>query len=212
MNILSISDKIIPFIYSPNIKIMFNHIDLVIACGDLPYYYQEYIISSLNVPLYFVRGNHDPEFEIGEHRSCTQPLGGVDLHKKTIQYKDLLIAGVEGSIRYKNEGKFLYTQSQMWTHVSTLIPSLILNFLRYGRFLDIFVSHAPPWKIHDKPDRPHQGVKAFRWLLKVFQPRYHFHGHIHVYRPDTKIKTNFGKTEVINTYGHLETEILGIEE
>lgn len=206
MNILSISDKIVPLIYSPGIKNKFNHVDLVIACGDLPYYYQEFIISSLDVPLFFVRGNHDPELEIGENRSCSHPLGGFDLHKKAVQYKGLLIAGIEGSIRYKNEGKFLYTQSQMWTHVSSLIPMLLLNYVRYGRFLDIFATHAPPWKIHDKPDRPHHGVKAFRWLLKVFQPQYHFHGHIHVYRPDSIINTKFGKTEVLNTYGYLETE------
>lgn len=206
MNILSISDKIDPIVYSPGIKTKFNQIDLVIACGDLPYYYQEFIISSLNVPLYFVRGNHDPELEIGDHRSCSYPLGGVDLHQKGIQHNGILIAGIEGSIRYKKEGKFQYTQSQMWTHTFALIPRLMLNLLQYGRFLDIFVSHAPPWGIHDRPDRPHQGVKAFRWLLSVFQPQYHFHGHIHVYRSDTIIKTKFGKTKVINTYGYLVTE------
>lgn len=205
MNILTISDKIVPFIYSPKITLKFKNIDFVIACGDLPYYYQEFIISSLNVPLYFVRGNHDPETEFGEHRSCSHPLGGIDLHRRVFQQEKLLIAGIEGSIRYKKEGKFQYTQSQMWNHVGSLIPRLVYNQVRYGRFLDIFVTHAPPWKIHDKPDRPHQGVKAFRWFIKVFQPKYHFHGHIHVYRPDAVITTQFGKTKVINTYGYLET-------
>ena len=96
----------------------------------------------------------------------------------------------------------------MWTQTFALIPRLILNLVQYGRFLDIFVTHAPPWGIHDKPDRPHQGVKAFRWLLSVFQPQYHFHGHIHVYRSDAIIKSKFGKTEVINTYGYLVTEFV----
>jgi hypothetical protein len=83
----------------------------------------------------------------------------------------------------------------------------MLNRAIQGRFLDVFVSHAPPWGIHDQPDLPHQGVKAFLWLLRVFRPAYHFHGHIHIYRSDTVTKTRFLDTQVINTYGFLETTI-----
>ena len=58
MKILSISDVEINFIYSPTIQERFKSVDLVISCGDLPYYYLEYIISMLNKPLYYVAGNH----------------------------------------------------------------------------------------------------------------------------------------------------------
>jgi uncharacterized protein len=92
----------------------------------------------------------------------------------------------------------------MWTMVLSLVPGLILNRLRYGRYLDVFITHAPPWGVHDQEDLPHQGIKAFRWLIKNFQPAYHFHGHIHVYRPDTVTQTRLGRTMVINTYGHRE--------
>jgi predicted phosphodiesterase len=64
MRILSVSDTEIGFIYSPMIVEKFQSIDLVISCGDLPYYYLEYIISMLNVPLYYVRGNHASRVEI----------------------------------------------------------------------------------------------------------------------------------------------------
>ena len=207
VKILSISDKIVSFIYSPQVKAKFGHVNFVVACGDLPYYYQEYIVSSLDVPLYFVRGNHDPEVEVGEKRSCSQPLGATDLHRRLVKHNGVLLAGVEGSIRYKKLGKFQYTQSQMWAHTLQLIPGLLLNRMKYGRFLDIFVSHAPPWKIHDGDDLPHHGVKAFRWFIQVFRPKYHFHGHMHVYRPDTITQTTFEDTLVINTFGHLETEL-----
>jgi Icc-related predicted phosphoesterase len=83
---------------------------------------------------------------------------------------------------------------------------LLLNRIKYNRYLDIFITHAPPWKIHDADDLPHQGIKAFRWFIETFQPRYHFHGHIHIYRPDTIRKTILGRTEILNTYGYLETE------
>jgi len=84
---------------------------------------------------------------------------------------------------------------------------LLFNRARYGGFLDLFVTHAPPWGIHDQNDRAHRGIKAFRWLLNVFEPRYHFHGHIHVYRPETITDTKFNRTRVLNTYGSLETEL-----
>jgi len=44
-------------------------------------------------------------------------------------------------------------------------------------------------------------------MLRVFKPRYHFHGHIHVYRSDTITETEFMDTLVINTYGSRETEL-----
>jgi len=207
VKILSISDKIVSFIYSPLVKSKFGHVKFVLACGDLPYYYQEFIVSSLDAPLFFVRGNHDPEIEVGEKRSCSQPLGATDLHRNLVRHEGVLLSGVEGSIRYKKLGKFQYTQSQMWSHIFRLIPGLLLNRVLYGRYLDVFVTHAPPWGIHDKDDLPHHGVKAFRWFIKVFRPKYHFHGHIHIYRPDTITQTQFEHTQVINTFGYLETEI-----
>lgn len=206
MNILSISDKKVPNLYSPQVKDRFGHVDFVIACGDLPYYYLEFIISSLNKPLFFVRGNHDPEIEYGEKISYSHPRGGIDLHQRVICSENILLAGIEGSIRYKERGLYQYTQSQMWLKTIRLLPRLFFNRLFYGRFLDIFVTHSPPWKIHDQDDLPHQGIKAFRWFIRTMGPKYHFHGHTHVYRPDTVIVTKFHHTKVINTYGYRETE------
>jgi Icc-related predicted phosphoesterase len=90
----------------------------------------------------------------------------------------------------------------MWSHIVRLTPGLLWNKIRHGRFLDVFVSHAPPRGIHDQIDLPHQGIDAFRWLLRTFKPAYHFHGHIHVYRPDDVTETVFEQTRVINTYGY----------
>jgi len=207
VKILSISDTVVPALYSPLICEKFPDADCVIACGDLPYYYQEYIISSLNVPLFFVHGNHDPEVEYSDHGECTYPHGGTNLHRRVIRWNGLLIAGVQGSIRYSNSSKFQHTQLQMWGYVISLVPGLLWNRLAYGRFLDIFVSHAPPWGIHDGPDYPHIGIKAFRWLLSIFRPQIHLHGHIHIYRPDMIIETDFGSTQVLNTYGYQVTEL-----
>jgi Icc-related predicted phosphoesterase len=207
VKILAVSDVELGFIYSPHLQERFKHIDLAIGCGDLPYYYLEYIISSLDIPLYFVRGNHAAKVEVGVHGDRTSPWGAIDLHRRVIRDPSgLLLAGIEGSLRY-NYGSHQYSQVEMWNMVFGLVPALYLNKMRFGRYLDIFVSHAPPWKIHDKEDLPHRGIKAFNWLIKVFQPAFSLHGHVHVYRSDTITETSVGATKVINTYGYRELSL-----
>lgn len=210
MKLLTVSDKELPQIYNSEIKSRFGDIDLVFGCGDLSYYYLEFIISMLDIPLYFVRGNHANQVEIGCAGTRRAPWGAVDLHRRVIQdpKTGLLIAGIEGSLRY-NRGKYQYSQGQMWWMVLRLVPKLLWNRILFGRCLDIFVSHAPPWGIHDQDDPAHQGVKAFTWLIKTFQPALHLHGHIHVYTPSTVTETRIGKTLVLNTYGYRKLTIPG---
>ena len=203
MNILSLSDKIVPFIYGPQIKRRFAEADLILGCGDLAYYYLEYAISSLDVPLFFVRGNHDKIVEYSQEAQRTAPHGGIDLHRRLVNHKGLLLAGVEGSLRYR-PGPYQYSQIEMWEHVLSLAPGLLFNRIRHGRFLDIFITHAPPEGVHDKTDLPHQGIRAFRWFIQVFQPAFFVHGHVHVYRPDELTETHMGRTQVVNTYGFRE--------
>jgi Icc-related predicted phosphoesterase len=206
MKALVVSDVVAPLIYSPQIRNRFSHIGMVFSCGDLPYYYQEYIVSLLDVPLYFVRGNHDKEVEFGSGTTRSAPGGGIDLHRRVINDHGLLMAGVEGSLRYR-EGPYQYSQFQMWRHVASLIPRLIKNKLLYGRYLDVFVTHAPPVGIHDQDDLTHRGIEAFRWLIKVFQPAVHLHGHIHVIMPNTITVTHVDQTTVINGYGFRESDL-----
>jgi Icc-related predicted phosphoesterase len=207
--VLSLSDKIIDSIYSSQVKERFPGVDLILGCGDLSYYYLEYVVSMLNVPLYYVRGNHSNLIEHSKTGLRTRPQGGTDLHRRVINFNGLIMAGVEGSLRYRR-GPFQYTQYEMWKHVLWITPVLIKNRIIYGRYLDVFISHASPWGIHDKPDLPHQGIKAFRWFIETFQPRYHFHGHVHVYRQDTQTVTQHLATTVINTYGYKETQVEGL--
>ncbi len=206
MKILAVSDIVLDLLYSPMIRERFPDVDMVLGCGDLPYYYLEYILTALDVPLYFVRGNHANVVEYSSTGEKTHPHGGVDLHRRAVLANGLLLAGVEGSVRYK-EGPFQYSQGEMWQNVFSLVPKLMVNRMRFGRYLDVFVTHASPWGIHDQPDRPHQGIKAFNWLLQTFKPAYHFHGHIHVYHSYVKTETLYDETRVINAYGYRELEI-----
>ena len=206
MKILAVSDVVVDRIYSPQIRPLFGDVEMALGCGDLPYYYMEYIISTLDVPVFYVRGNHSEVVEYGESGPRSDPLGAVDLHCRAVNHQGLLMAGVEGSVRYR-EGLFQYTQAEMWLNVFRLVPALLSNRLLYGRYLDVFVTHASPWSIHDQEDLPHHGVKAFLWLLKVFRPAYHLHGHIHVYHPGTVTQTWYQRTQVINVFSHRVLDI-----
>ncbi len=207
MKILAVSDVVLSLLYNAHVVQRFPDVDVLIGCGDLPYYYLEYLISTLNRPLYYVRGNHASRVEYGVSGERVAPLGGVDLHRRCVRTESgLLLAGVEGSLVY-NYGPYQYSQATMWWYVLSLVPALLWNKLRRGRFLDVFVTHAPPWRIHDQDDLPHQGIKAFQWFDRVFQPAYHLHGHIHVYQSDTITLTRLGHTQIVNTFGYRELQL-----
>lgn len=204
MKILAVSDVELGYIYNPQIAQRFKNVDVVISCGDLPHYYLEYIVSTLDKPLYYVFGNHSNQLEGGSGGDRTAPWGAVNIHRRTVRDQTgLLLAGLEGSLRYNN-GPCQYTQSEYWQMAYLLALKLMLNRLRFGRYLDILVTHAPPYGIHDMDDLPHRGIRAFNWLIKVFQPAFHLHGHIHIYRNDLAWYTQAAETTVINAYGYRE--------
>ena len=199
VRILAISDEVDDRLYNPGVVDRFGSADLVLGCGDLPDYYLDYLASMLNAPLYGVRGNHDAPPNADHRRAC----GMVELHARVVEEGGLLIGGLDGSLRY-NRGPYQYTEGQMRQQVARMVPRLLANRLRHGRFLDILVTHAPPRGIHDQPDRCHQGFAVFRWFLRTFRPRYHLHGHIHVYDNRTPTSTRYHDTLVLNAYRYRE--------
>jgi Icc-related predicted phosphoesterase len=205
MRALVICDKVEPILYSAAIKQHVGPVELIISCGDLPHYYLDFITSTLGKPTYFVYGNHgrEVEYQVGkgdQWQSVTEPSGADDLHGRTVKVDGLLMAGLEGSMRYNDSPRFQYTDFEMWRIVYGLAPKLFMNRFRYGRYLDVLVTHSPPYGIHDQPDLPHNGFRSFLWLMRWARPRYLLHGHIHIYRRDVVTQTRYHETDVINTY------------
>ena len=99
------------------------------------------------------------------------------------------------------------SEAGMRRQIARLVPRLLLNRLRHGRYLDILITHAPPQGIHDQPDPCHRGFAALRDFLRRFRPRYHLHGHIHIYDRQTATRTQFGDTTVLNAYGYREVRV-----
>jgi Icc-related predicted phosphoesterase len=198
--ILTISDKIVNSIYSPAIKQRFGDVDLVLACGDLPPNYLEFIVTMLGVPLLYVFGNHDQGIHTANGRFIQAPRGCTNVDERVVKVKGLLIGGLEGSMRYSGRGSHQYTEQDMRWKALRMAPALWLNRLRYGRFLDILITHAPPYGIHDGTDLCHTGFKTFLRMMDIYRPRCLIHGHQHVYNTHTTIRTTFHHTQVVNTY------------
>jgi uncharacterized protein len=203
MHFLTVSDEVVPGIYSLNIKERFADVQAVMGCGDLPHYYLEFIVTMLGVPCFYVQGNHDGIERCEDGEDISAPRGCVSLEGQSIYYDGLLLAGLGGSIRYNNESGPQYTEAQMWRRIWMLTPRLLLNRLRYGRYLDILLTHAPPLGIHNGPDLPHRGFGALLSFMDRFAPRYLIHGHIHrSYGFSTVTETRYRRTTVLNTAGY----------
>jgi Icc-related predicted phosphoesterase len=203
MRFLTVSDEVVPAIYSLSIKDRFPDVQAVLACGDLPHYYLEFIVTMLGKPCYYVEGNHDKVEYSAEGEEVREPRGCISLENRCMKHEGLLLAGLGGSIRYNKDSGAQYTESEMMLRVWRLTPRLILNRLRYGRYLDILLTHAPPLDIHNGPDFPHRGFRALLTFMDRFAPRYLIHGHIHLsYGFSTVTETQYKHTTVLNTAGY----------
>jgi Icc-related predicted phosphoesterase len=217
MKILCVSDQIDPLVYSNSIKERFADVGLILGAGDLPLDYLEFIVSSLNKPLFFVFGNHhlnnfrffkDPRAPFSIWDDYKVPgLGTIHIGSKVKNEEGIIVAGLGGSMMY-NHGENQYTNFQMNLEILKLIPALLFNRIFRGRFLDILLTHASPRGIHDKEDPCHRGFKAFLWFMRVFKPKYLVHGHIHLYDLGDVRSTRYHDTTVINGYSHyiIDTE------
>ena len=223
MKILCISDATDTLIYSENAPERYKDVDFVISSGDLPLRYYDYIQTVLKKDVIYVYGNHNLEdFDRAMGKSAIMGPGftpimpliysGTFLDGKVMRLKNsgLLIAGLGGSMLY-NYGKSQYSEEQMKWRIAKMIPHLIYNNIRYGRYLDILITHAPPRGLGDGEDLCHKGFSCFLSFMERFKPRYLLHGHVHLVDMNEERVREYGETKVINIYKNyiLEDESLG---
>jgi Icc-related predicted phosphoesterase len=196
--ILAVSDDVSRRLNSCHFLEQIGKIDLLLSCGDLPFDYLEFLMGWLNVPLYYVLGNHDGGGFYRENGKVDyRPDAGDSVDGGTVEAKGILIAGLGGSIRYGFTTKNQYSEAEMWRRVLQLAPRLLTNQVRYGRRLDIFLAHSPARGIHESADPAHRGFAAFRWLLDWAKPRWMLHGHTQFTRSPRSLRTRVGSTDVI---------------
>lgn len=224
MKLLCVSDFVDPMIYNQNVKEAFPDVDAVLCAGDLPLDYVDFIVSVLNKPTYWIFGNHNLESFNSYHGEREIFPGSEDSKKfhggfymgfkttecpnlliidpKTGNQRPLLIAGISGSLKYNN-GKCQYTDAQMKFKLLKMVPKLIKNKIKYGTYLDIFLTHASPRHIHDHEDPCHKGFECFNWFLQKYKPALMVHGHIHLYDMREERIGKYYETTVINAYSHV---------
>ncbi len=191
MKILTVSDVVVPSLYKEFDSTKFTDIDLVLACGDLPPEYLSFLLHILNVPLYYVKGNHDIRYE------KKRPMGCMDIHGKIVKFNGLNILGLGGSLWY-NGGMNQYTDAQM----KKIIRNMTLS-IWWNRGIDILITHSPPRHVNDAEDPCHRGFQSFVRFIEKHRPHYLIHGHIHKHFDNKEERTAIvNQTKVINTYGY----------
>ena len=216
MKILCVADATDFLVYSSSARERYRDVDFVLSAGDLPLRYYDYIQTMIRKDVYFVYGNHNLEdfdyYARGTHlkdypsvftgdKPKTVQCGGFYIDGKCvyIKEKDLIIAGLGGSMLY-NGGRSQYSERDMQWRINKLVPRLMFNRRRYGRALDILLTHAPPFGLGDGPDLCHRGFDCFKDFMAYFEPRYLLHGHVHLDDINAPRIRQYGKTTIVNVY------------
>ncbi|MFN8593721.1 MAG: metallophosphoesterase [Thermomicrobiales bacterium] len=202
-SILAVTDETDPRIHSHSLRERMGDVSFVVSCGDLPASYLEFLADALNRPVYYVLGNHAEELT----RRCSEagkrePSGAIDLSGKVIQdpATGIILAGFPGCPRYHENDPAQYSEREIGLMAARMTPRLQWNRFRQGRAVDLLVTHAPPRGVNDRDDPAHRGFRSLRGFLERWQPRYHLHGHIHLYDRSQPFQQQFGSTEVINVF------------
>lgn len=173
---------------------------LVLGAGDLPWEYLEWIASSLDCPVVFVPGNHDPEVTSARDRTWSldqswsegpRPQGVIHADQRVVEAAGLRIAGLGGCVKYRS-GPHQYTQRQYAGRANRLVR----RARRRGP-VDVVLTHAPPFGLGDGDDGPHVGIEALHGVLERLEPTWLLHGHIHPFgreMPDRVV----GRTTIRN--------------
>jgi Calcineurin-like phosphoesterase len=191
---------------------------VILACGDLPFDYLNYLMNALDVPLVFVPGNHDPDvsgyrvsragltLRAGLPARPPWPEGAINADGKIVDVAGLRVAGLGGCRRYRS-GPNQYSEREQARRARALTRRALWRRIRDGRGVDVVITHAPPRGIGDGSDPPHQGFLALHRLVSRLRPVALLHGHV------TPAETaaagrQLGRTAVRNVVG---THLLDIE-
>ncbi|MBP2340943.1 metallophosphoesterase family protein [Saccharothrix coeruleofusca] len=217
--VLAVSDEVVEQLWSDQVRR--HRVDLVLAAGDLPFDYLEFLSGALDRPCVFVPGNHDVDLsgyanvrglwtKAGLPARWPGPAGAVNADQRVVDVAGLRIAGLGGSIRY-NDGPNQWTERQQARRLRRVLRLARWRGLRDGRGVDVLLTHSPPRGCGDEPDAPHRGFECLHDAVRRLRPPLLLHGHIHPHgerKPDRVL----GGTRVVNVVGYKVIDIPGREE
>lgn len=196
MKILVLADRKSKYLYDFYEPDKLKDIDLIISCGDLPASYLSFFVTLCNVPLLYVRGNHDDKY------ATAPPEGCICIEDDIYVYRGIRIMGLGGSMEYIPKSDNQYTEQKMRRRLRRMRYKLWKH-----KGFDILVTHAPAYQINDLEDLPHRGFAVFRELMEKYKPKFFFHGHVHAnYSRKFKRIDNYEETTIVNGFEYYIVE------
>ncbi len=188
--------------------------DLVVACGDLPFDYLDYVASAANRTLLYVPGSHDPDLKTRPLPMYTDsnyslswkeppgPPGGVNLDGSLEEWKGLTFAGLGGSLLYRS-GPNQYSEREMWLRTLRLrARARALELIGKGK-VDVLVTHSPP---RGHGDLAHRGFECFEGLVERLEPEVVLHGHVAPHGVEPPDRT-IGNSRLLNVIPYRVIEV-----
>ncbi|MDI9520914.1 MAG: metallophosphoesterase [Bacillota bacterium] len=193
---LVVADEESKYIWDYFDRSRFRDIDVIISCGDLKPTYLTFLTTMVSAPLLYVHGNHDAIM------LKTPPEGCDNLELKMQVIKGVRFIGFGGA-NSRSPKPFHYTE----TDVNRQIVRRMQEISFHGGF-DVLVTHAPAHGLGDGDDLFHKGFSAYRTLIDLYKPAYHFHGHQHLnYGGTGKRILTYGDTTIYNGFGYSILEL-----
>lgn len=196
--------------WNQNTRKELSDVGLILSAGDLDADYLEFLVTMLNVPLVYVRGNHDGHYDVKPPEGCIDADGEiieVSCGKGAVKEK-IRILGLGGSMRYKDYSDDMYTEEEMAWRIAHLQKVFLRERLKGKKGFDILLTHAPCKGYGDMEDIAHTGFECFNRFLSKHQPKLHVYGHVHEeYGVFTRCMTHPSGTLLINASGSYRMEI-----
>ena len=96
---------------------------LILSAGDLDADYLEFLVTMLNVPLVYVRGNHDGDYDRKPPEGCMNADGRI------VEVEGLKILGLGGSMRYKENADGMYSEEEMRKRIAGVRRNMLRDLI-----------------------------------------------------------------------------------
>jgi hypothetical protein len=203
IRLLAVSDSVDPALEHAVNREAIGRLDAIVGCGDLEPSYLGFLADAFQVPVAYVRGNHDH----GGHWSETAARAPSHLSSgRLIDVGGITVAPFEWPGLQRDRAP--RDEWLAWRDVIRAWRALFGRRLR-GRTAPVLVmSHAPPLGVGDHAaNRYHLGYRAYRWLLERLRPPLWLHGHVD---PATieDWREPHGRSMVANVTGSVVVELV----
>ncbi len=198
--LMLLADYVHPFVYRSGFPHGVPDVDAVLAAGDIPGYYLEFLATKLTVPILYVHGNHENE-SVNEGDGRIAPRGVIPVHGRVVEEAGLRVAGWGGVPRYRHDGHGQYSSAEARWGLGKLA-------WRARAGVDVLLTHAPPVGPHAGSDYAHRGCPELNRFMVRRRPALVVHGHIHEYEGRKLEYTDAASgARVINAYGYRVVEL-----